>query len=375
MKILELTHFSEGACGVWVRAREEAIRLADKNHKILILSSNSVKGKDKIAPRKEKIKNIDILRFPFTKLGGESFMFWRFEKQALAFSPDVIITHNYRQLHTKQSLRLAKKIRKSGKKCKVFLVTHAPFVEGNITRSKLQTAVVKFYDFFVGPLTLNKFDKILTISHWEEPYLKKIGVKKNKIVYIPNGIPEEFFTQKKSKEEHKILFLGRISIKKNLQTLIQAIPLLKNKKIKVEIVGPQEKGYAEKIISLVKKLKLENRIKFLDPIYDTKEKIKKIDSAKLFVLPSRVEGMPQSLIEAMARGKTVIGSKSIAIRDLIKDKENGYLFEFDNPKSLAQIIDLALSEKSNQIQKNSKSTAENFNWKKVIDKIEKTITS
>jgi len=373
MKILELTNFSEGACGVWVRAREEAIRLADKGHEVLVLSSNAVKGKDEIANKEDKINKVKIKRFPFKKLGGESFMFWNFEDEALKFFPDIIIAHNYRQLLTTKALKVARKLRKKGKKCKVFLVTHAPFVEGNITRSFIATLVVKLYDIFIGPFTINKFDKVLTISKWETIYLRNIGLKKNKIVYIPNGIPEQFFKQKKNKEEHKILFLGRISIKKNLQTLIEAIPLIKDKKIKVEIVGPKEKGYSENIASLVKELNLSDRIKFLDPIYDVKEKIKKIDSAKMYILPSRVEGMPQALIEAMARERIVIGSDSIAIRDLIKDKENGYLFEFDNPKSLAHTIDMALSKDSKAIKKNAKKSVQEFNWSKVIEKIEGVI--
>jgi len=375
MKILELTNFSEGACGVWVRAREEAIRLADKGHEVLVLSSNAVKGKDELANKEENINKVRIKRLPFTKLGGESFMFWNFEDEALKFSPDVIIAHNYRQLLTTTALKVARKLRKRGKECKVFLVTHAPFVEGNITRSFIATLVVKLYDMFIGPLTINKFDKVLTISKWETRYLRNIGLKKNKIAYIPNGIPEQFFKQKKKKEEHKILFLGRISIKKNLQTLIEAIPLIKDKKIKVEIVGPKEKGYSDNMASLVKELNLSDRIKFLDPIYDIKEKIKKIDSSKLYILPSRVEGMPQALIEAMAREKIVIGSDSIAIRDLIKNKENGYLFEFDKPKSLAHTIDMVLSENSKTIKKNAKKSVQEFNWSKVIGKIEGVILS
>lgn len=384
MKILELTNFSEGACGVWARAREEATRLSTKGHEIRIFSSNLVKGTDEKNKRRDKISNMPVLRFPALvpgkkplnfMPGGESFMFWNFFNEAIDFSPDVIISHNYRQFNTTLALMVARKLKKQGKKVKVFLITHAPFPEGDITRTFWGHSAAWFYDSFVGPWTINKFDKILTISHWEVPYLKKIGARDDKIVYIPNGIPEEFFKQKKVKEEHKILFFARISMKKKLETLIEALPLIKDKKIILEVVGPKEQGYAEKIIDLVKKHNLGNRVKFIEPIYGLKEKIKKIDSAKLFILPSRVEGMPQSLIEGMSREKIVIGSDSLAIRDLIKDKVNGYLFEFDNPKDLAKKIDLALSENSSKIKKAAGKSVEKFNWKKVIDKLEKTISS
>ena len=370
MKILEVCHFSAGICGVWSRVREESIRLAEKGHEIKIFSSRFVKGTQEIAPEKDAIGKIEITRFPATHLGGESFMHWKYEKEALAFKPDVIMVHNYRQLHTTKALSIAKKLRKQGKNTRVFLVTHAPFVEGNITRSRLATNLVKLYDSFIGPRTLNKFDGIIVISNWEIPFLLKMNVRKEKIHYIPNGIPQEFFTQKKSSEKKKILFLGRVAPKKKLETLIEAIPFIKDKNIQIEVVGPPEKEYFAYLKSLVSKLKVENRVSFLKPIYEAKKKIQKIDSAMIYVLPSRVEGMPQSLIEAMAREKIAIGSDSMAIRDLIASGKNGYLFEFDNPRDLARAIDKALSQSGKVIQKNARKSVEKFSWNKIIEKID-----
>lgn len=198
----------------------------------------------------------------------------------------------------------------------------------------------------------------------------KLGAKKEKIIYSPNGISEEFFKQKKFKEDkNKILFLGRIAPIKNLEVLIKAMNLVKNKKILLEIAGPSEKNYFIKLKNLIQELKLNNRVKFSLPIYNLKEKIAKIDSCQIFVLPSKTEGMPQSLVEAMAREKIVIGSNSLAIRDLIKDGDNGFLFEFDAPKDLAEKINEALSQKNSEIKKQARKSVEHFSWDKVIKKI------
>ena len=396
MKILEVCPYSAGICGVWTRVLEESKRLSKLGFEIKIFSSNAVKGSNEIAPSREKIGSkgvspggkIEILRFPFKKLGGESFMSWDFEKEALNYSPDIIFTHNYRHLHTTKCLKIVDKLRKKGKKCKVFLVTHAPF-ERRLTRTFLQNLIVKFYDLFIGRQTINKFDKILAITKWEMPYLLKLGAKKEKIIYIPNGISPEFFSLKKQakkeqktgnfltnspkrgrvKEENKILFLGRISPIKNLEVLIKAMDFVKNKNILLEIAGPSEKNYFIKLKNLIQELGLNNQIKFSLPIYNLKEKIAKIDSCKIFILPSKMEGMPQSLVEAMAREKIVIGSNSLAIRDLIKDGENGFLFEFDNPKDLAKKINEALSQKNSAIKKQARKSVEHFSWDKVIKKI------
>ena len=59
----------------------------------------------------------------------------------------------------------------------------------------------------------------------------------------------------------------------------------------------------------------------------------------------------------------------MAIRDLIKNKENGFLFEFDNPKDLAKKINEALSQKNSEIKKQARKSVEHFSWNKVIKKI------
>ncbi|MEM4270771.1 MAG: glycosyltransferase family 4 protein [Candidatus Pacearchaeota archaeon] len=277
LKILEICPFSAGICGVWTRVREESIRLAKKSYEIRIFSSNFTKGNDKIAESEDEIDGILIRRFPAKKLGGESYMNWDFEKEALDYCPDIIITHCYRHIHTMRALKLAAKLKKQGKKCKVFLVTHAPF-ERSATRTSLQNIIVWVYDTFIGKLTINQFDKIIAVSKWEIPYLLKIGANKNKIEYIPNGIPEEFFKLKKlAREKNKILFLGRISPIKNIEVAIRALSKVNNKRIILELVGPVENDYAKNLKRLIKELKLTDRIVFSSPVYDLKEKIKNIN--------------------------------------------------------------------------------------------------
>ena len=368
MKILELTNYSAGICGVWQRARQEA-EILSKTHEVKIFSSNFTKGSNKLAPLGENIGKIQIKRFPTKKLGGESFMYWfrkNAKKETIRFKPDIIIAHAYRHPHTTTVLKIAKKIN-----AKIFLVTHAPFIENNETRNFTSKIAVKFYDKFIGPKTLKKFDKIITITKWELSYLKKLRVPSGKIVCIPNGIPREFFKLKiPTTEKNKILFLGRISPIKNLEILVEAISLIKNKTIKLEIVGPAEENYLKKLNSLIKELNLESRIKFSRPIYDLKEKIKKIDSAKIFVLPSKREAMPQSLIEAMAREKLVVTSDNPGSKEIVSNRKNGYLFKVGNSKDLAEKINLALSRDNIQMKKQIRKSVEKFSWNKLIKKLE-----
>jgi glycosyltransferase involved in cell wall biosynthesis len=375
MKVLEICPYSSGGCGVWARVKQESVELAKKGYEVKVFSSNFEKGTDKIIPLKEILSSVQINRFPAKKIGGESFMKFNFLNEAVNYSPDIIFVHNYRHLHTTQALKLRKLLKKNGKNCKIFLVTHAPFVEGNITRTKFQTAIVNFYDAFVGPKTLNKFDKILAISKWEIPFLLKCGAKKEKIIYLPNGIPEEFFkTKVNPSKTDKIIFLGRIAPKKKIESIIKAIPLIKSKNFLIEIIGPWEEEYKKRLDNLISLLHVEKRIVFSGPVYELKDKIKKIDSSKIYILASKIEGMPQGLIEAMARGRIVISTNSLPIRDIVKDNENGLLFDFNNHKSLAEKINFAFDKKNSkkikEIEKNAFNSSKKYSEGLLIKKLE-----
>ncbi len=370
-KILELTNFSAGICGVWQRVKKESQLLMEK-YDVRVFSSNAVKGGGE-AEKEDKIGKVKIKRFPYKKLGGESFMFWDFKKEAIKFNPDIIIAHVYRHMNTTQALKIKKEIKKKGGECRVFLVTHAPFIKGNSTRSFLGKIAVNFYDKFMG--SINKFDKVIHISKWEIPHLKKLGVKKEKLEYLPNGIPEEFFKKRTKRfKGKKILFLGRVSPIKNLETLLRAFSKVK-KNAGLEIVGPIEKEYGAKLTSIIEKLGLRNKVKFHPPIYDLKNKIKKMDNADIFCLPSKREGHPQSLIEAMARKKLVIASNNPGSKEVIKDGKNGFLFEIGNKNQLAEKILYAIKNKKevNKIVKKAREKAKEFKWKKIIKKLEDLI--
>ncbi|MFA5992271.1 MAG: glycosyltransferase family 4 protein [Candidatus Pacearchaeota archaeon] len=383
-KILELTNFSAGACGVWTRVFQESKELTKKGHKVIVFSSKATKGSNQIAPETDNFEGIEIMRFPFKKLGGESFMKW-FNKEAmqkaLEFQPDIIIAHVYRHPHTLKALDLAKKLRKQNINCKCFLVTHAPFVEDDSTRSFFAKIIVRIYDNSIGPKNLKKFDKIIAITQWELPYLENLNVKKDRVVYIPNGIPKEFFSQKsKEKEQNKILFFGRISPIKDIETLIEAFNLMqrnsifRQKNIILEIVGPAEQAYLEKLKTLVKQKNLTNKVVFGEPVYDLKQKIKKIDSAKIFVLSSKRDAMPQALIEVMAREKLVISSLTQGGKEIIDNARNGFLFNIQDPQGLTDEIEFATNSKNskliNKIKHQAKKSVTKFRWDVLVKKLE-----
>lgn len=353
MKILQICNFSSGISGVWSRVFQDSKELVKKND-VFVFSSN-LKNDDSVAKNKEKIEGINILRFPVKRRKGFALWF-DFEKQALKLKPDIIICHGFRKPYLAQAIRIIKKLKQQGKKTKIFLVTHAPFLEKGIRSWKLDLAV-KLYDKILAKKILNSFGKIIAITKWEMPYLLKLGAKKQKIIYIPNSLDETFF-KLKTKKGKGVLFLGRVSPIKNLEILIKACRELR---IKPTIVGPVDKGY--KINAEIQK-----------PIYDLKEKINLIDKHEIFVLPSKREGLPVSLIEALSRGKIAVSSSTQGGKEIIKHNKNGFLFEIGNYKQLAAIINKIqkMTEKEkNKIRKQARKKAEEFRVSKIIKKLEK----
>jgi len=372
LKILEITAFSAGICGVWTRVLAESSLLAKKGHDVHVFSSDIYRGGEaKKALDEEIINNVKIKRFPTKGSFGQNTYFWNFEKEAMKLRPDVIITHAYRQYYSTKALKIAKKL-----KIPCFLVTHAPFLEKKLRNWKLNVAVF-IYDNFIGRRILNEYTKIITITKWELPDLFKLGVKKEKIVYIPNGIPEEYFKgkPKKGRVKKKILFFGRIAPIKSLETLIKAISIIKDNEISLDLVGPYEPDYKKELVELIKKLNVEKKVKFYPAIYEIKKKISLLDNHGVFVLPSKREAMPQALIESMARGMIVISSDTEGGKEIVKDRKNGFIFKIGSEKELAEKIEESVNTKDKRIQNNAREFVKRFSWKKLIEDIEKVYTS
>ena len=356
MKILEICPFSAGICGVWARVLSESHEFKKLGYNVRVFSSNIVKGTPETASCEEDNEGIRINRFGAkNSIISKNVFIFNFEKEFREYSPDIVITHLLHP-HSFKALWICKKL-----KIPCYLVTHAPF---NVKRPFPLNILTGIYNQINIKPRINDFTKIIAITKWEMPCLKKLGLRKEKIIYIPNGLPDEFFTQKKSKqsETKDVLFLGRIAHVKNLETLIYAAKILPN--INFSIVGKAEEEYLKKLNQLIKKEKVSN-IKIYPPIKDLRKKIELIDNHRIFVLPSNREAMPQVLIEAMSRGKLVIASKTDGAKEIIQDGKTGFLFDINNSKKLADIINKNIRGNT-KIQNNVKKEAKKYAWKTLI---------
>ncbi len=145
---------------------------------------------------------------------------------------------------------------------------------------------------------------------------------------------------------------------KNIPGIFEAVALLNDKTIFVNVVGG---GEAKDLENLVMKFGLKSQVKFLGAMPNDKarEILKKSD---VFILNSFHEGMPHALIEALAEGVPVIATKIPAVLEVLKDKKTGLLVNIDDPNDLAEKIKLVEKYKDTLVKNGKKLYLEKFTW-------------
>lgn len=228
---------------------------------------------------------------------------------------------------------------------------------------------------------LKMFDRILTVSDSvKESAIHYDKLNSEKIVTIYNGInitkykpQKEMLINNEFKENDNTKIIGtvgRLCVEKGQKFLIKAMPLIKKQspESKLVIVGEGElrKTFEELII----KLNLHNSVILTGYRNDVPSILNKFD---IFVLPSLTEGLPNSLIEAMACALPCIVSNIQSCAELIDDRVTGLLIETGNSIMIAEKVIYLLrnNEIANKIGNTARKKIENnFNIESTTKNLE-----
>lgn len=205
------------------------------------------------------------------------------------------------------------------------------------------------------------------------PVSKEIQEKINKIhnlgeiPIIPMGIDTKIFFPRESikpDNETWLMFVGRLSIEKGIEYLIEAFSMIHHKypTLILKIVGNGELKNNLKLF--VKQNGIENKVHF-EGFVSQEQLPKYYSSANIIVMPSISEGSPVVLPEAMACKGIVIASDIAVYKDLIQQGINGYVSKKADSNNLALTIENVLNNTENhcKIRQNSQKFAvENFSW-------------
>jgi glycosyltransferase involved in cell wall biosynthesis len=206
------------------------------------------------------------------------------------------------------------------------------------------------------------------------------------IVVAPNGLnPDEYCKPADSagilrtplvpelrKTGRRLLFLSRIHPKKGLDLLIRAWARLRqlNKDWEMVIAGPDEQDYMSVVRNLAQKLGLSDRVIFTGPVTG-QTKTELFYSADLFALPSYSEGIPVSLLEAMACELPVVATQECNCPD-ISPTGAGWLCS-PSVGSLVESLEAALSSAEVELrqrgQRGKRLVETSYSWPKIASEI------
>ena len=170
----------------------------------------------------------------------------------------------------------------------------------------------------------SKSDKVIALSSKWKDILKKI-VDESKITVIYNSIvcPKQHLDKNYNNE--KILFLGRLGNRKGVYDILKCASRIIAIFPNVEFILAGD-GEVDNVRELCNKMGIKNNFRITGWI-DGAEKEKLLNEASIYLLPSYNEGMPISVLEAMAYGLPVISTNIGGIPELIDNDENGFLIE------------------------------------------------
>ena len=183
---------------------------------------------------------------------------------------------------------------------------------------------------------------------------------RNKSRIIFNQVSENFFNVELPQTKNNIVTVGRLTTQKNHKMLIEAFSKICHK-IDDDLIIYGDGEMKDELIDLTFGLNVSNRVHFPGTVSDVPNTIK---NAKLFVLSSDYEGMPNALIEAMTLGLPCISTDCPCggPKTLFGDDKNGILVPVADADAMAEKMLYLLSDdsKRNELAANSKAFSQKF---------------
>jgi len=311
--------------------------------------SNGPNKFNKKLPRIEKLEKFKINRTHSWFSIKLFFINPSMYSQIIKDKPDIIHTIGLRSFQSIIAWRASKKLKiplvvsdQGG------LTTH-PF----LTESGLFLKILyKIQNKFIKQI-IHDTAAISAANEYEKDIFLEFN-KKTRIEIIRNGVnlktlvSKENFKNKYKIKNKYILFVGRFSKSKGIETLIHAFNIIKNENkfsnICLVIMGV-DFGYEKSMDELIKKNNLSEKIIVIkNPLRE--DVISAYGESEFLILPSQWELSPLVPLESFAFKKPVISTRSHGIPFTVKDNENGILVEPENQEQLAKaIMNLLLDDK------------------------------
>lgn len=339
----------------------------EQGYEVHVAAKNDFINEPCIIPNCDKYYDINFARFPFSKANIKAYK--QLKKLIQENNYDII------HCHTPVAGVLTRLAAKNNKNTTVIYTAHGfHFFKGApLINWLIYYPVERFCAGFT--------DKLITINREDYERAKRFKLRKNgKVYYVPGvGIDLEKIQNLKVDVKQKkaelciqentpvLLSVGELNKNKNHEIVLQALNKIKDKNFIYLICG---RGILKEYLERkTQELHLENKVKLLGYRSNVIEILK---TADLFIFPSKREGLPVSIIEAMTARLSVIASNVRGNRDLIT-KEN--LFEPDDIVALTSLIEKRLEAIENKkLKKVTYTNLEQYSLTNVLKQMVKIYT-
>ncbi|MEW5846121.1 MAG: glycosyltransferase family 4 protein [Bacteroidota bacterium] len=214
-----------------------------------------------------------------------------------------------------------------------------------------KTILILLYipDFILIILACRR-SKVYTNGYHLSKRLSRFGIKANSLISSTLTKNDFSYTKKKQSQIINLIYLGYLRYPKGIQTILNLIILLEENKInfKFTIIGDGQ--MRNDIESFINKNNLSSKVKLLGHINDRCKINEIFDMSDFFIFPSKSEGSPRVILEAMSRMLPVISTPVGSLPYIFQDNNEILFAEFDNPLSFYNKIIWALDH-PNEIEK------------------------
>lgn len=381
MKIIQVCeHFRPGVNGLTNYVYNLSYHLSKKRDVSVftsdIISANAFKIKRAEKSYEKVSENFEIFRFrtypPFPPYAKTHAMTASLIRNLAKSDANVIHTHSYMLLHSDVTSIVSKL-----KKTPLVFTVHA---YGDRLSSSYKNLFAGAYNATIGRVILNCASKIIVLTPEASSYFSNLGVEKERIQVIPNGIdygkfvtplPSTDFREKYNVEGKTVLFVGLLQQRKGVQYLLKAAPQILRELPDTSFFIVGEGEFKRNLIEMSNSLGIKDRVRFTGFLPD-KQLLEAYALADVFVLPSAFEGLPTAILEAMASGKPVVATNVGGISSVVEDNVTGLLVNYRDTNKLAMTITTILKDESlaKRLGGNGRKLASHYDWGIISKKVE-----
>ena len=192
--------------------------------------------------------------------------------------------------------------------------------------------------------SINSAEIVITPSDHLKSFVSGIGYSK-KILKINNGVNiTDINRANESKADINLIIISRLVVQKNINIVIEAMKLLDNKNLKLNIIG--EGGEFSKLENTIHDLNLQNQVQLLGKI-DNNKISQFLLTADIFIQASDYEGLPHSVLEAINYEVPILSTETGGCKDLLNDGERGFIIPMPpDKKVIAENISFIIENKA-----------------------------